>query len=476
MVGILLQVHLSKVTASPKNNSIERLYKTMRINQYGYLIAIISCLFIGACFFSVDAKASKDTPIVDEAAEAYKSHGQSIYQIQVVDRIANKKSSIGSGFQISDKGHIATNYHVVSEAIQRPKQNRVEYLTDKGERGALKIILADVVHDLAIVQKVELDGSTWLELGKSELPKGARIFSLGNPHDIGFTIIEGTYNGISDKSLYEKIHFSGSLNPGMSGGPAINHDGEVIGVNVSTAGNQISFLVPVEHLKALYEDAIKMNGEFSEQTSDIIEEQLEKNQKRFLSSLIAKEWKSMSFGPVDIPAKISDIFKCWGGQVHEEKDLYKHFYSVCSSQDDLYLEYDFSTGLIQYKYEYLEAEDELNTMRFYKLYSSLYGNPSRSYYNNASEQHVTNFSCNTEFVDIAGKRWKSSFCLRKYKKYPKLLDMNLYMAMVGEEKKGLIISLMAQGIDKENSFALSKKFMQQVLPLTTKIKEGGDNE
>ncbi|MEZ5581942.1 MAG: hypothetical protein R3F37_03415 [Candidatus Competibacteraceae bacterium] len=46
------------------------------------------------------------------------------------------------------------------------------------------------------------------------------------------TIVEGTYNGQLDKSLYEKIHFTGSINPGMSGGPTINRDGAVVGVNV----------------------------------------------------------------------------------------------------------------------------------------------------------------------------------------------------------------------------------------------------
>ena len=51
------------------------------------------------------------------------------------------------------------------------------------------------------------------------LPKGERLYSMGNPLDLGFTIVEGTYNGPVERSYNERIHFSGAINPGMSGGP-----------------------------------------------------------------------------------------------------------------------------------------------------------------------------------------------------------------------------------------------------------------
>jgi serine protease Do len=92
-----------------------------------------------------------------------------------------------------------------------------------------------LVHDLAIVKSEEIHGS-FFALNETPLKKGSRIFSLGNPLDLGMTIIEGTYSGDIEGSLYDKIHFSGSLNPGMSGGPTIDAKGACIGINVSTAG------------------------------------------------------------------------------------------------------------------------------------------------------------------------------------------------------------------------------------------------
>src|SRR6201999_2275505 len=86
-----------------------------------------------------------------------------------------------------------------------------------------------------------------------ELGQGARVYSLGNPHDVGLSIVEGTYNGQLAETLFERIHFTGSLNPGMSGGPAIDRAGRVVGVNVASMGNQLSFLVPIRFARELLE-------------------------------------------------------------------------------------------------------------------------------------------------------------------------------------------------------------------------------
>ncbi len=54
---------------------------------------------------------------------------------------------------------------------------------------------------------------------------------------------EGTYNGLVQRSFYPRIFFGGALNPGMSGGPALDDAGQVVGVNVSKRldGDLLSF-------------------------------------------------------------------------------------------------------------------------------------------------------------------------------------------------------------------------------------------
>ena len=62
-----------------------------------------------------------------------------------------------------------------------------------------------------------------------DVAHGARLYSIGNPHDLGISIVEGTHNGLLRHTLYPRIHFTGPINPGMSGGPTITPEGAVVG-------------------------------------------------------------------------------------------------------------------------------------------------------------------------------------------------------------------------------------------------------
>lgn len=409
------------------------------------------------------AAAEMPTHITDEAEQVYKKYGDAIYQVQVIDLASTKKSSIGSGFQIDDSGYLATNYHVVAEAIQRPADNRLEYLHDNGERGMLTIVTADVVHDLALL-KMDKPGANALQLGTSRLPKGTKLFSLGNPHDIGFTIIEGTFNGLSQDSFIDRIHFSGSLNPGMSGGPALGHDGRVAGINVATAGNQISFLVPVEYLSALIDRTKESTAEnFLPAAPRLLQEQLVDQQKGNIDRLLKADWEQIDFGPVSLPGRIDPVFKCWGAPGHEEKDPFTYFRTTCAVDENIFLDENFTTGGIQYRYDLITGKDELNTARFYAFYEDQYKEPLGSGAE-TRERDVTNFDCNSKFVTIAGKKWKSAFCVRQYKKYPDLYDMHFYLALLGNGKQGLLTALVAEGVTSQNALALSQSFMAHIHP------------
>jgi serine protease Do len=83
------------------------------------------------------------------------------------------------------------------------------------------------------------------------MPRGARIFSLGNPLDVGFAVAEGNYNGPVERSFLRHAVLRRLAQPGMSGGPALDDQGRLIGVNVAARrdGEQVSFLVPAEHVR-----------------------------------------------------------------------------------------------------------------------------------------------------------------------------------------------------------------------------------
>ncbi|MBK7170152.1 MAG: trypsin-like peptidase domain-containing protein, partial [Gammaproteobacteria bacterium] len=165
------------------------------------------------------------------AEDLFARSAAAVVQIRVIDRgrLDNKSKGIGSGFQVGDDGVFATNFHVVSEFAHKPQRYHLEYLGRDGVAVPLKLLDIDVIHDLALLQAPAALPVT-LPLAQVALAQGERVYSMGNPLDLAMTIIEGTYNGYVSAARYRKILFSASLNPGMSGGPALNDAGELVGV------------------------------------------------------------------------------------------------------------------------------------------------------------------------------------------------------------------------------------------------------
>ena len=405
---------------------------------------------------AVHAAQKPDTK--DEAEQLFASHKQSIFQIRVIELATGNKAAIGSGFLIDSKGHIATNFHVVSNFVHQPKRYRLEYATVEGVTGELTLIDIDVIHDLAIT-KSNITDIPPLSLSSKKLSKGTRIFSLGNPHDLGLSVVEGTYNGFLEKSLFDKIFISGSLNPGMSGGPTLDHAGKVIGINVSTAGNQLSFLVPVKFLKPLLKNIPTDDSKEIKTLQQRIEQQLLTHQKNFLTKLIEADWETTELGPFKLPGSINPIFKCWGDSDSNEDALTEHAYSNCYSEDQIYLEQQFTTGGMAYTYDLYRSKN-LSSLHFYNLYSTEYGRTIRV--NSVKKEQLSNYTCNVDFIKLAEKDWKISTCARQYLKYPALFDVATSVALVSEKDIGLIVQFVIAGVSKDISLQLIRKFLSQI--------------
>ncbi|MDH5324745.1 MAG: serine protease [Gammaproteobacteria bacterium] len=406
-------------------------------------------LLLALCANSAQANSAKNL---------YETFQSSIFQIRVMELASGNKTSIGSGFLISKQGHIATNYHVISQFIQHPDRYRLEYINQNSSPGELSVADIDVVHDLAIVKAAPIKAPVF-KLKELKLAKGMRLYALGNPHDLGMSIVEGTYNGLLDHSLYDKIFFSGSLNPGMSGGPALHSSGVVSGINVSTAGNQLSFLVPVQYLRRLFEQVQHRDGEPTADFFERIEIQLRDNQALYMQKFLDSEWPSTEFGGFKLPGQLADLFKCWGDRSNDKESYLQHSYSQCSSDDRIYLSHAFSTGGISYSYDLYQAS-ELSSMHFYNLYKKNFGQDLRV--NSAGKEDVNNYDCHTRFTRLADKDWKSALCVRRYKKYPSLWDVSLEMALVNDSVKGIIIQLALAGVSRDLALKFIDKFSKEI--------------
>jgi serine protease Do len=415
---------------------------------------------------------------------------QTVFQIRVIDIASGDKFTIGSGFQISAQGHIATNFHVVSPYVHKPEKYRLEFVrTDTANSSdasnnkeiiqPAKLLTFDVIHDLALLTMVNSNNSKhdFLPLSSQPLNKGDRIYSMGNPHDLGMTIIEGNYNGLLQASRYQKILFSGSLNPGMSGGPAINDKGEVIGINVSTQGSEISYLVPVSYLQELVNrtnstpqplitQPVSSPKELADEEmyKQIIHQALWNDQEAFYGKLLEQPFHTEKLGDVEVANKLSNSLKCWGHSTDNAEEetreaKYKGAHQHCLTEDEIYIASDFSLGQFYYDFEWITSND-LNPFQFYSVIEERFTHGSLN--NTYQEQFVTEFQCADNIISLAQHSWKISTCFRAYKDYPDLYDSQLVMASIDGQQQALVAKMGAAAISRDNATLLFKRVMESI--------------
>jgi S1-C subfamily serine protease len=160
---------------------------------------------------------------------------------------SGRQQSTGSGFIISHHGYILTNRHVVAGA----DEIRVRLLDEREFLG--EIIEADERSDLAVVKIPAQTDLPVIALGNSDqLEVGDWVVAIGNPFGLDQTVTVGVISatGRSDLGLAARESFiqtDAMINFGNSGGPLLNLNGEVIGINtaVVASGHGIGFAVPV---------------------------------------------------------------------------------------------------------------------------------------------------------------------------------------------------------------------------------------
>ncbi len=169
----------------------------------------------------------------------------------------------GTGFIVSADGLILTNKHVVSD----PKAEYTVYLND-GRKLRAKVLALHPTDDLALL-KIDAHNLPVLPLGDSDKIKlGQFVVAIGNAlgefqNTISFGVVSGLRRSItaSDQSgnverLEGLIQTDAAINYGNSGGPLINLQGEVIGVNTAIAGGaeNIGFAIPINRAKKMIKD------------------------------------------------------------------------------------------------------------------------------------------------------------------------------------------------------------------------------
>ncbi|HEY1996480.1 DegQ family serine endoprotease [Paraburkholderia sp.] len=176
------------------------------------------------------------------------------------DQPDQPSASLGSGFIVSSDGYILTNAHVVDGA------NVVTVkLTDKREFKA-KVVGADKQSDVAVL-KIDASNLPTVKIGDPSQSKvGQWVVAIGSPYGFDNTVTSGIISAKSRSLPNENytpfIQTDVPVNPGNSGGPLFNLQGEVIGINSmiysQTGGFQgLSFAIPINEAIKVKDDLVK---------------------------------------------------------------------------------------------------------------------------------------------------------------------------------------------------------------------------
>ena len=420
---------------------------------------VLRALFcLGVAMLCIPA-AAQEPELSSQTHALFERIRGSVAQIRVLLGNSDTHAATGTGFVVGDDGLIITNYHVIADKALEPDVYQLEFVLPGGERGPLQIVAIDVLNDLAVV-KGDTGSLKGLRFRARPLAKGDRGFSLGYPLSQGLTVVEGIYNGRSEELYYERIHFTGAINPGMSGGPVVDTGGRVFGVNVAThrRGQLVSFLVPAVFATKLLERARTLQAPPPTDFRRIVGAQL-KAHDRALQKTLKGPLPTQKLGPLIVPARMGTFMQCAAGTERERDRPYDVNSYYCYTLSSLYVDQKLQTGMILFRHRVLRGLG-LDPLRFAHLQEMQFRAAVSSDY--TSRKHHTDYACEDRIVALHGVRAKVAMCLRRYKLFEGLYDMVLKVATLGNSTLALHSELQMDGVSYENAMGLSRRFLEAI--------------
>jgi serine protease Do len=172
-----------------------------------------------------------------------------------------RNQGVGSGFVYDNRGHILTNNHVVENA------EKITVAFYDGVEAPAKVVGTDKQTDVAVIK---VDNTSYPALPKGDSAKlkvGELVMAVGSPFELSQSVTTGIISALERNAVgineYESfIQTDAPINRGNSGGPLVNMNGEVIGINSaivsgSTGNDGIGFAIPMKLANSVAEMLIK---------------------------------------------------------------------------------------------------------------------------------------------------------------------------------------------------------------------------
>ena len=390
------------------------------------------------------------------AQDLYESARGDLLQIRMLLKNGRTQSTVGSGFLVGTSNLALTNYHVVSQMALDPAIYTAEYIDTDGNTGPVELMAVDVLHDLAVV-RINRNGSGYFKVPEQpvRLRQGQRLYSLGNPLDLGFAISEGAYNGVLTRSFYDRLIFSGPINSGMSGGPSVTASGTVAGINVSRRrdGESVSFLVPVKHAQELLRKVAEQAappGDFN----PLIGKQLLAHQGNMVDKLLEEPLTLKGMGQYLVPVRESGEVRCWG-RSNARGAVYSTDAMSCVMQSAVFVSDVQQTGNVAMTHQYIRS-GTMDPMRFATLASDTF---QVNNLGSTGDPRLTKPFCTERFVHTRSLPMRAVTCVRAYRKFEGLYNFTLLTASTDASQSSLQSRLDVSGVSYENGLRVTRAYL-----------------
>jgi S1-C subfamily serine protease len=176
------------------------------------------------------------TPMPPLSIKAYELVRPSLVLIQVQDSspLGKPGSGLGSGVVVTQNGDILTALHVVADATD------IQVTFADGTKSSARVVARDAANDIAVLRATAPPAEVVPAIlgNPSSLEIGSEAYAVGNPFALTGSITSGVVSGLgrsfklpdSETVLHGLIQIDAAVNPGNSGGPLVNRDGQVVGI------------------------------------------------------------------------------------------------------------------------------------------------------------------------------------------------------------------------------------------------------
>jgi S1-C subfamily serine protease len=208
--------------------------------------------------------------------------------VVTVQAVSDSEGSQGSGVVVDGRGYIVTNNHVISEAAASPDKFKLTVIFNDGKETPANLVGRDPDTDLAVLKVDNVDRLTVARLGDSDKVRvGDQVMAAGAPLGLRSTDTQGIVSalhravplsgeGSDTKTVIDAVQTDASINHGNSGGPLVNMNSEVIGINtasksLSDSASGLGFAIPVNEVRSVIEVLIR-DGKIAHATLGIMAE------------------------------------------------------------------------------------------------------------------------------------------------------------------------------------------------------------